>query len=88
LTETTLPFSQSPVRVAKSKGKGKYGRPSDNQRANRWAPPKVEVTGYDLLMLPHPDVVNLEEETYVVQGPLTFKTRITKENWATLRFNT
>ncbi len=48
----------------------------------------MEVTGYDLLMLPHPDVVNLEEETYVVQGPLTFKTRITKENWATLRFNT
>ncbi len=72
----------------KNQGKDKYGRPSDNQRANRWALPKVEVTGYDLLMLPHPDVVNREEETYVVQGSLPFKTRVTKEDWATLRFNT
>jgi hypothetical protein len=50
--------------------------------------PKPEVTGYDFLMLPHPDMVNHEEGTYVIQGPLTYKTRITNENWATLRFNT
>ena len=46
------------------------------------------MTDYDLLMLPHPDTVNHEEGTYVIQGPLTDKTRVTKENWATLRFNT
>ena len=39
-------------------------------------------------MLPHPDTVNHEEGTYVIQGPLTYKTRVTNENWATLRFNT
>jgi hypothetical protein len=33
-------------------------------------------------------MVNRDEETYVLQGPLTYKTRVTKENWATLRFNT
>jgi hypothetical protein len=46
------------------------------------------MTCYDLLMLPHPDVVNHDEGTYVIQGPLVCKTRVTKENWATLRFNT
>ncbi len=39
-------------------------------------------------MLPHPEVTNRDEETYVVQGPLTYKTRVAKENWDTLRFNT
>jgi hypothetical protein len=71
----------------KNKGKGKYGAPNSNQRS-RWPPPKAEVTGFDFLMLPHPKVVNRDEEPYVVQGPLTFKTRVTKENWDTLRFNT
>ena len=46
------------------------------------------MTGYDLLTLPHPDAVNLDEGTYVIQGPLDNKTRVTNENWATLRFNT
>jgi hypothetical protein len=81
----------SPISVTskggKNKGKGKYGVPSGNQRP-RWPSPKAEVTGFDLLMLPHPEVVNRDEETYVVQGPLTSKTRVTKENWDTLRFNT
>ncbi len=36
------------------------------------------MTGFDLLMLPHSEVVNRDEETYVVQGPLTYKTRVTK----------
>ncbi len=71
----------------KNKGKGKYGAPNNNQRS-RWPPPKAEVTGFDLLMLPHPEMVNRDEETYVIQGPLTYKTRVTKENWDTLRFNT
>ncbi len=65
--------------------------PRGNQRS-KWTPPEPEVTGYDLLTdlltLPHPDTVNRDERTYVIQGPLTFKTRVTNENWATLRFNT
>jgi hypothetical protein len=39
-------------------------------------------------MLPRPDTVNRDEETYVLQGPLTYKTRVTNENWDTLGFNT
>jgi hypothetical protein len=39
-------------------------------------------------MLPHPDVVNHDEGTYVIHGPLTYKASVTRENWATLRFNT
>jgi hypothetical protein len=46
------------------------------------------VNGFDLFMLPHPEVVNRDEETYVVLGPKTYKTRVTKKNWDTLRFNT
>ncbi len=46
------------------------------------------MTCYDLLILPHPDVVNHDEGTYVIQGPFSYKTRVTRENWATLRFNT
>jgi hypothetical protein len=46
------------------------------------------VNGFDLLMLPHPEVVNRDEETYIVLGPRTYQTRVTKENWDTLRFNT
>jgi hypothetical protein len=71
----------------KNKGKGKYGAPIIAQRP-KWPPPASEVNGFDLLMLPHPDVVNRDEETYVVLGPKTYQTRVTKENWDTLRFNT
>ena len=52
----------------KNKGKGKYRMPRGNQRP-KWPPPKPEVTGYDLLMLPHPDTVNRDEETYKVLSP-------------------
>ncbi len=72
----------------KNKGKGKYGMPRGGNQRPKWPPPKIEATGYDLVMLPHPDTVNNDEETYVIQGPLTYKTRVTNENWATLRFNT
>ena len=71
----------------KGKGKGKYGTPWGNQRS-KWPPPETEMTCYDLLILPHPDVVNHGEGTYAIHGPLTYKTRVTRENWATLRFNT
>jgi hypothetical protein len=39
-------------------------------------------------MLPHSDLVNRDEETYVITGPSNLKVRVTKENWNTLRFNT
>ena len=68
----------------KGKGKGKTW----NSRRSKEPPPETRLVCYDLLVLPHPDVVNYDEGTYVVQGPLTYKTRVTKENWATLRFNT
>jgi hypothetical protein len=71
----------------KGKGKSKYGMSSGTQKS-RWTPPKPEVTDYDLLMLPHPDTVNREDESYVIQGPVNLRTRVTNENWATLRFNT
>jgi hypothetical protein len=72
----------------KNKGKGKHGMPRGGYQRSKWPPPEPEVTCYDLLMLPHPDVVNHDEGTYVIQGPFTYKTRVTRENWATLRFNT
>ena len=68
----------------KGKGKGKIG----SNRRSKEPSPETRLVCYDLLVLPHPDVVNYDEGTYVVQGPLTYKTRVTKENWATLRFNT
>ena len=68
----------------KGKGKGKIW----SSRRSKEPPPETRLVCYDLLVLPHPDVVNYDEGTYVVQGPLTYKTRVTKENWATLRFNT
>jgi hypothetical protein len=43
---------------------------------------------FELLMLPHPEDVNREEMTYVVLGPKNQQTRVTRENWDTLRFNT
>ena len=81
LARNDPPSTPADNKSGKGKGKGKFQRP-------KWPPPKPEVTGYDLLMLPHPDTVNHEEGTYVIQGPLTYKTRVTNENWATLRFNT
>jgi hypothetical protein len=62
---------------------------SSGSQKSRWTPPKPEVTDYDLLMLPIPDTVNREDESYVIiQGPGNLRTRVTNENWATLRFNT
>ncbi len=63
----------------KNKGKGKYGMSRGGQR-HKWSPPEPEVTGYDLLTLSHPDTVNRDEGTYVIQSPLTNKTKVTKEN--------
>ena len=59
----------------KNKGKGKYGAPIVAQRP-KWPPP--DLNGFDLLMLPHPEVVNRDEGTYIVLGPRTQQTRVTK----------
>ena len=86
LDRNHLPSSRITSKGGKGKGKGKYGASSSAQKFGRPSP-KPEVTDYDLLMLPHPDVVNREDESYVIQTG-QHKTRVTKENWATLRFNT
>jgi hypothetical protein len=41
-------------------------------------------------MLPHPDLVNREDGTYLLKGPglAGLKVMVTKDNWETLRFNT
>jgi hypothetical protein len=49
--------------------------------------PAPEEVNHDLLMLPHPALVNRDDETYVVLGH-NVQIRVTKENWNTLRFNT
>jgi hypothetical protein len=72
----------------KSKGKGK-GRMLDRQYiTGRWVNlyPAPEEINHDLLMVPHPDLVNRDGETYVIIGH-NLKARVTKENWRTLRFN-
>ena len=83
----SLAARSSSFTVQKSgKGKGKAGKfkakwlPQDAQRV----PEEAE---FDLLMLPHPSLVNRDEETYVVLGH-NVQVRVTKENWSTLRFNT
>jgi hypothetical protein len=69
----------------KGKGKGKSKMPEGK---TKWLPPAAEETNYDLLMLPHPDIVNRDDETYVLLGPLNLEVRVTKESWNTLRLNT
>ncbi len=87
LDRGSLPPATATSEGGKGKGKSKYGMSGSTQNKTRWTPPKPEVTDYDLLMLPRPNVVNREEESYVIQGPVNLRTRVTNENWATLRFN-
>ena len=77
----TPTFADNKSGKGKGKGEGKFGTTRGNQRS-KGPPPEPELTCYDLLMLPHPDVVNYDEGTYVVQGPLTYKTRVTKDRWS------
>ena len=84
LGRTPAPVSAT-SKGGRNKGKGRYGAPVTAQKP-KWPPPDMHV--FDLLMLPHPEDVNREEMTYVVLGPKNQQTRVTKENWDTLRFNT
>jgi hypothetical protein len=69
------------------KGKGGKSRVPEGKTKGRWLP--SEAPSYDLLMLPHPDFVNREEGTYLLEGPNgIIKAMVTGENWKSLRFNT
>ncbi len=69
------------------KGKGKPGKVKPKWLPQE-APRAIEEAEFDLLMQPHPTLVNREAETYVLLGPSNLNVRVTKENWNTLRFNT
>ncbi len=72
--------------------KGGKGKGKASKFKARWLPQEAprapEEAEFDLLMLPHPTLVNREDETYVLTGPANLSVRVTKENWDTLRFNT
>jgi hypothetical protein len=72
--------------------KGGKGKGKASKFKARWLPqetPRVpEETEFDLLMLPHPTLVNREHEAYILTGPGNLNVGVTKENWETLRFNT
>jgi hypothetical protein len=72
--------------------KGGKGKGKASKFKARWltqeAPRAIEEVEFDLLMLPHPTLVNREDETYVLTGPANLSVRVTTENWDTLRFNT
>ncbi len=72
---------QATYKGGKGKGKGKSRMPEGKTKA-RWINlyPAPEEINRDLLMLPHPDLVNRDEETYVIIGPNNLMVRVTKEN--------
>jgi hypothetical protein len=77
---------QSTYKGGKGEGKGKTRMSTKARWIN--SHPAPEEISHDLLVLPHPDLVNRDEETYVIIGPNSLEVRVTKENWSTLRFNT
>jgi hypothetical protein len=72
--------------------KGGKGKGKASKFKAKWLPqetPRVpEEAEFDLLMLPHPTLVNREHEAYVLTGQGNLTVGVTKENWETLRFNT
>jgi hypothetical protein len=82
-------FSVQTLSYKSGKGKGKSGKPRapEGRTKGKWLP--SESTSYDLLMLPHPDLVNREDGTYLLEGSNgSIKVLVTGENWESLRFNT
>jgi hypothetical protein len=87
------PNSPSPAQTTHKGGKGKgkaKGMRMPKKHHFKWKSfilyPTPEEVNHDLLILPHPALVNRDEETYVVLGHQV-QVRVTKENWNTLRFN-
>jgi hypothetical protein len=72
------------------KGKGKGGKPGmpEGRTKGKWLP--SEATSFDLLIMPHPDLVNNREDgTYLLEGSNgNIRVLVTGENWESLRFNT
>jgi hypothetical protein len=93
-TKFVTPNNPPPTQVTHKGGKGK-GRTKGARMPEKHSfkgksfilYPAPEEVNHDLLMLPHPALVNRDEETYVILGRLG-QVRVTKENWNTLRFNT
>ncbi len=79
-------FSVQTLSYKSGKGKGKSGKPRapEGKTKAKWLP--SEATSYDLLMLPHPDVVNREDGTYLLEGSGNggIKVLVTGENWDSL----
>ncbi len=61
-------FSVQTLSYKSGKGKGKGGKPRvpEGRTKGKWLP--SEATSFDILMLPHPDLVNREDETYLLEG--------------------
>jgi hypothetical protein len=72
--------------------KGGKGKGKASKFKAKWLPQEAprapEEAEFDLLMLPHPTLVNREHEAYIITGPGNLNVGVTKENWETLRFNT
>ncbi len=64
--------------------KGGKGKGKAVKFKARWlpqeAPRAIEEAEFDLLMLPHPTLVNQEDEIYVLLGHGNLQVRVTKEN--------
>jgi hypothetical protein len=92
LAPNNPPSAQTTYKGGKGKGKGKSkGLRIPERHSIRGKSfilyPAPEEVNHDLLMQPHPALVNRHDETYVVLGH-NVQVRVTKENWSTLRFNT
>jgi hypothetical protein len=82
-------FSVQTLSYKGGKGKGKGGKPRmpEGRTKGKWLP--SEAASFDLLMLPHPDLVNREDGTFLLEGSNgNIKVLVTGENWESLRFNT
>jgi hypothetical protein len=92
LAPNNPPPAQTTYKGGKGKGKGKSKGLQIPERHSILGKsfilyPAPEEVNHDLLVLPHPALVNRDDETYVVLSH-NVQVRVTKENWSTLRFNT
>jgi hypothetical protein len=86
--DSSLSVQTISYKGGKSKGKGGKPRASEGKLKAKWL--TQEATSFDLLMLMHPDLVNREDGTYLLEGSSNDGTKVlvTGENWDSLQFNT